>query len=283
MNRWLVALLSVCIFFNTAKTPAQDGKLERLREEVNKGPTDSHPSKSRDDCTYDDEDMGGSLIWFVAAIPFTGPHRLLDDNFHNDCAFLKYPYADHRPGSMLIVPQCQPLSEVFPDGASPRLQPWSFQLALEDSNDFSGLNRANGRLLVDTCTRFGLQTSWSYLNEQLCGCHDSLLLGEMNLVFRFAQSERMQMRTGLGARVLADAHDSTWGFNFLYGADLFPVKPVVLSGELEAGSLGSAGVFHARATMGLLYKRYEIYAGYDFLLIGSVGLQGPVLGFRLWF
>jgi hypothetical protein len=30
-------------------------------------------------------------------------------------------------------------------------------------------------------------------------------------------------------------------------------------------------------------RGWEVFTGYDFLRIGSVNLQGPLLGLRLWF
>jgi hypothetical protein len=31
------------------------------------------------------------------------------------------------------------------------------------------------------------------------------------------------------------------------------------------------------------HKRWETFGGYDFLRIGTVNLQGPMVGLRLWF
>jgi hypothetical protein len=187
------------------------------------------------------------------------------------------------------------------DGLSePRLQPrespeevagvrwWSARLDVDESNDFRGLNRVGGRLLLDTTTRFGLQTSWTWLHERLDAdgpgrAADDMVLGDVNGVYRFAQGERAEFRAGLGARILADGDHSHYGFNFTYGVDLFPVRPLILSATLDAGTLGSAGVFHARATAGVALSAFEVFAGYDYLRIGSVDLQGPVIGLRVWF
>jgi hypothetical protein len=110
-----------------------------------------------------------------------------------------------------------------------------------------------------------------------------MLLGDTNLTFRFAQTERMQMYAGLGFRMQTDRYDTRFGFNFLYGGDVFLSDPLVLSASLDVGNLSSDLVVHGRATVGLNYKRWEVFGGYDFLRIGSVNLQGPMLGLRLWF
>lgn len=107
--------------------------------------------------------------------------------------------------------------------------------------------------------------------------------GVANLTFRFAQNEWVQMHTGVGVRLLTDRSDTRAGVNFLYGMDVFPTKPLVFSSLVEGGTLDSAWVLHGRGTVGVLYRRYEWFGGYDFLRIGSVNLQGPVVGLRLWF
>src|SRR5262249_7010122 len=154
----------------------------------------------------------------------------------------------------------------------------------EDGNDFRGLNRLNGAFVLDTTTRFGLRTSWNWLDERRpCGCHDDMVLGDINLTYRFAQDERVQMYAGIGARILADPWRTNAGVTVLYGADFFPVRPVVVSPLVDGVNLGSAGVIHARGTVGYCFGRWEAFAGYDFLRIGSVNLQGPLAGLRLWF
>ncbi|MBL8795914.1 MAG: hypothetical protein JNM56_18575, partial [Planctomycetia bacterium] len=161
---------------------------------------------------------------------------------------------------------------------------WSGRVFVEESNDFDGLNRVNGQVLIESCSRFGFQAGWSYLREELdCGCHDELWLGDATLTFLFAQSDRVQLRTGLGCRWLTDGSDSDFGVNFLYGGDFYPAKPLVISTAIDLGNLGSAFVIHGRATAGIIWSRFELFGGYDWLRIGSADLHGPVLGVRLWF
>jgi hypothetical protein len=214
------------------------------------------------------------------AAPYVLPAKLLGDDYSEQGYFLPFPYADGKPGSLQIhFPEKEE-----PYGQEDPVQWWLARLAVEESNDFRSLNRVNGHLLLDTCLRLGVQTSWSYLTENLKGDrHDDMVLGDVNLVFRFAQNEYVQMRSGLGVRLSADSRESHAGFNFTYSADIYPVKPWVFSALIDAGTLGSAGVFHCRVTAGYQWRRCEIYAGYDYLLIGSTDLQGPVAGLRVSF
>jgi len=121
------------------------------------------------------------------------------------------------------------------------------------------------------------------IGSEAGGGTDDLVVGDVNLVYRFAQSELACLRSGLGFRMLADCHRSDFGFNFTYGGDVFPVRPLVLSGLVDLGNLGSAFVVHGRASAGVVYSGWEFFLGYDFLRIGTVNLQGPMLGVRLWF
>jgi len=127
-------------------------------------------------------------------------------------------------------------------------------------------------------------TTWSYYHERLsCGCHDETVIGDFNVILRFAQNEVAHMYSGLGFRTMLDRRGDAYGFNFTYGSEWFPLRPLVVGAQFDAGTLGSAAVIHTRATIGAVYRRYEIYGGYDFLRIGSVNLQGPMVGVRLWF
>jgi hypothetical protein len=115
------------------------------------------------------------------------------------------------------------------------------------------------------------------------GRHDQLWTGDCNVVFRFAQSPKLQMRSGLGFNWLSDRIGGEEGFNFTYSGDFFPADPWIMSGEIDWGTLGSAGLFHGRATVGVHYHRCEVYTGYDYLDIGDTQIDGLVAGLRVWY
>ena len=93
----------------------------------------------------------------------------------------------------------------------------------------------------------------------------------------------MTMRAGLGLNWLTDSSDTDLGFNFTYGGDLFPAKPWVISGEIDWGTLGHAGLFHGRTTVGICLRQVELFAGYDYFDVGDAQLDGFVSGLRLWY
>jgi hypothetical protein len=190
--------------------------------------------------------------------------------------FARHPFQAGLPGYMHSN---DPADKAW----RPPVYPTAIRLSVEDGNDFAGINRVGVQVLIETASRFGLQTSWNFFQEDLgTGRTDQLVLGDVNLVYRFAQNEWATMRSGIGFRVLAD-HDADFGFNFTYGGDFFPLRPLVLSTLVDLGNVGSAFVVHARGTVGAILGSWEIFAGYDFFRIGSVNLQGPLLGVRFWY
>jgi hypothetical protein len=227
----------------------------------------------------------GALGVLAVSSPFWVPVSL-DASYDVTGYFPGHPYA--LPGSgylFLDRDGGEPWNKQELDFSDPQyLKPWALRLALEDGNDFRGLNRLGGRLSLDTTWRVGLQSNWNYLHESLDrGGPDEAVLGDTELTFRLCQNDWLLIHIGAGLRTWTDAHDARFGFNFSYSADFFPCKPVIFSPSFDVGNLSSDLVLHGRATLGLIRGRWELYGGYDFLRIGSVNIQGPVAGVRLWF
>jgi hypothetical protein len=270
----------------------QEGRLQKVREEVRSPGTEKSDNREKTGSPSDDDEDGwgsifgevfGPAIGFAALAPFWGPHVLLGDDLHVDRFFLAHPYQAGYPG--YYAPDPAGSAEWTHDwGGIVHPKWWAVRLSVENGNDFDGLNRFNGHLLLDTTCRFGLLAEWNWYHERMhCGCTDDTVIGDVNLTYRFAQNEWAALRAGLGFRVLADRHENDWGVNFHYGGEVFPVRPFVLTGSGDIGSLGDAFVVHGRATAGVVCHGWEIFAGYDFLRIGAVNLQGPMVGLRWWF
>ena len=138
--------------------------------------------------------------------------------------------------------------------------------------------------MLESSIRFGIDTSFDYRRETIAsGIHDGLWTGDANIVFRFAQSQKLMMRSGLGVNWLSDQYGSDFGFNFTYGGDWFPTEPWVLSAEIDWGRLGRAELFHGRGTIGLNFRHWEIFTGYDFYHVGRAEVSGLVSGVRFWY
>jgi len=290
MFRIVAGLLILGVLWQANCAYGQEGSLGKIRDDV-KGKSDSADKRSKTDSdgrdkrsSADDDDCGGPFgFLFAAILGFLFPSDDADC-YQLNGYFPSYPYAKGQPGYMWIRREVGEDEEPKPQPDFSRARGWSGRVAIEESNDFDGINRASLRLLLETGSGLGVQTNWSYVHERLsCGCMDESALGDVNLTYLFIQDEHLQMRLGLGARIISDRQITDVGFNFTIGADVYPRKPFVLSTTFDGGTLGKAGVFRAQGSVGYIYKRWEIYLGYDYLRIGSTALQGPTLGLRLWF
>jgi hypothetical protein len=284
----LRALLIVACGFACAppKTSADDS-LGMLRDEARTPSSDEAPDeepapekkrkkKRRHDDDCDDgfhsvlgEAVVVALVFTVAA-PFWAPHSVLDEGFSVSGYFPRYPYADGAPGHMLLWPELD--YEHYT---------WSTRLSAEYA-DLGRQERVGGYALWEHTSRFGIEASAHHWTEQLGAGADDLWTGDVNAIFRFAQNEHVQMRTGLGVNWLADDAGSDLGFNFTYGGDVFPIRPLIFSADLDWGRLGHAGLFHFRATAGAALRSVEIYTGYDYFDVGQAQFDGWIAGVRFW-
>ena len=283
-------VMVVLVLLSLLPMAGAQGKLQRTREEPARQPSESAdradtPSSCADEGGFAElfAEPLGAVLGLTVAAPFVGPHALLGDSFERSALLPGHPYA--RPEGGFLEVGLRP--ENNHDGAlldPPFLKPWSLRLQLENGNDFDGLNRTGAHLFLDTASRFGVVTRWDHYRERLgCGCWDYTTLGDAHLTFRFAQSAAAQFHAGLGARWRFDRSDTSGGVSFLYGADFFPIDPLVVSTSIDLGNLDRQFVFRARASAGWQVGRCELLGGYDFLRFGSVNLQGPFVGLRLWF
>lgn len=203
----------------------------------------------------------------VAAVPYWVPIKFLGDDFSVIRDFTQFPYEDEF-GYMTL------------NGG----KRWSAQFSSDYATEFNDLDQIGGRLLVDTASRWGVDTEMKYFQETVPrAARDSLWLGDCNLTFRFAKSENMQWRTGLGFNWMDDPGRSDFGFNFTYGFDWFPRKPWVVSAEIDLGTLGHSSLFHFRGTVGAMFDRFEAYTGYEYYDFDNVQTNMLIGGVRIWF
>jgi len=265
------------------------GRLERIRiDENHSQPPDPEPASQSSNASSsaglsgDTADGVGMLAGLVLGAPFYIPMFLLNDRGDNKAEFPPHPYPGDYPGYLWMGRDPLALSEKAPEPPAD-LRCWSLRITADDANDFSGLNRSGVRVVLDTTSRLGLTSNWNWFQEVLQHGVDRTLLGDTNLTLRFTQDELIQFYAGFGARCQIDPQKDHWGFNLTYGCDLTAIRPLLVSTQVDAGNLGSAVVVHARGSLGVVWRHYEIMTGYDFLRIGSVNLQGPFLGVRFWF
>lgn len=283
------------------------GKLDQVREAVDHAPpvvpsapstSDKSSSDSDTSQPFDSSDTpvsqpsglpfmrtgpGDSLdkiLPFIVAAPLAIPNAIFDQGFNVDSRFSSYPYA-LSDTAYVLLDRPQHTTNWFErtDG-----QHYSVRASVEGGSDFDGLSRLGLRLFLDTDMRIGLKSDWDYFYERLpCGCHDQMWIGDFTPTLRFAQNEWLMMHAGAGLRLMIDRVSDRGGVNFFYGFDAFPIKPLHLFGSFEGGTLGHTDLWRLHGGVGVNWTHAELFAGYDFLRIGGVNLQGPMVGLRLWF
>ena len=323
MLRPLIFLLIAVVLpaLTAAQSTANDGHLETIRDDVrgrvNTGPPPAPPAsggqgnnRGRSGSAFrwgegpyweDDDSLTKFCIWVsfgAVTSPLWLPVAVTGDELESDCHFQRYPY-QVTPGS-IVRPGEPPgglagyatLADEL-DGSprwlrmglfEPQLRRWSGRVSAEYATEFADVDRIGGRLLLSTASRFGIDTEMNYLEERLAdGGRDWLWLGDGNLVFRFAQSNWSEWRTGVGLNWLDDRQQTDYGFNFTYGVDLYPRRPWVVSLDVDWGTLGRSSLFRARTTAGVVVWGLESYIGYEYLDIGRTQCNQLIGGVRLWF
>jgi hypothetical protein len=188
-----------------------------------------------------------------------------------DGYFARYPYADGYD-RFTMSEELVPVSSKL----------WSARLAFDYGDDFDRIDRWGGRFLWETRLGVGIDGEVNTYREKLATGDDSIRLGDFNVLYRIFETERTQWRIGVGANWLDD-HDTDLGLNFTLRTDWQPCWPVVMSGEVDWGTLGHATTFHGHVSAGVMVRQCEVFVGYDYRTIESVELEGPLVGLRWWF
>ena len=183
--------------------------------------------------------------------------------------FQPYPYFDPQFGRFCA------------DIDLPEYQPYARQLTTEWLVSDQQVDTLRTRLLLESINQFGVDTELAHLRQRPGG--NDFYLGDANVVYRLSQQVDSQFRVGVGVNYLADNSNWDTGFNFTYGGDIFLAKPLVLSADIDWGTLGSTNLFHVRSTFGIIHRHSELYAGYDYLSIGAPKQHSFVTGLRFWF
>lgn len=219
--------------------------------------------------------MTQAMFWAVLmglSLPWVGPHVLLEEDGVGTARFPVGPYAEGSDGYLLF------------DDEGPATKPWSGRVSLDTAYNFDDVSTLTGRLRLDTTYRVGIDAEWASLIERGPGTTDWLGRGDCNVVVRFAQSPRLQMHSGIGINWLADHDQADVGFNFTYGADFFPIDPVVSSATLDLGKIGDSSLIHFRGTIGVMVRPHlHVYTGYDLLNLEGNSIHSLLTGVEFWF
>jgi hypothetical protein len=240
----------------------------------------------RKGCADDGDEDGlwegiAALTLLAVSTPYWVPRRVVGDDAWAAGYFARYPY--HRDLDGFLATDLQQCTSECPWMLQEHYR-WLLRARAEYEGDLDDLSSIGGAVLWDTASRWGIDSEVHYRQENGPGnAWDDLWTGDCNVVVRFAQSTRLQLRSGLGFNWLSDRQGSDFGFNFTYRGDWFPCDPWIVSAEIDWGRLGHSTLFHGRATVGVHFHRLEIYTGYDLYDVGDASINALVSGLRLWY
>lgn len=265
--------------------PAHAGKLKQLRKETR---TNSSSSNSSGSDGYSDSGSGGGdpvLAFYVLTSPWWLPFYATGDAYGRTWAFAEHPYA-HSQGYAQFAGVSRPRNvgagrQLLGQSAALRLRAEGGVLTSDGPFD-SNLQRVTLGARLSTNFRLELGTEWTLWSEQLVGGMDQLWLGKLEATILFAQSERVQFRSGLGFRFLVDEEGTVPGMNFIYGMDIYPFNPLILSVQADIGNVGAALATQLRASAGILIHGVELFVAYDRLAVNDLVFGGPTVGIRSW-
>jgi len=304
---WLVAVAVLC-----AAGEARAGELDKASQNAHtqaSPSTSSTAGRSRGSGSRGGGGGGGScdakspdydpdqcretlkLVLEIFGFPFFLPYVLFESDGPDAPAgwsWMPYPWAGGAPGYYEPVggPN-EDLDYAVPPEARRIV---AYQLAVEGQPPLGGPGRGQLRFRLLTAYRMELDAAYgAFFDRNDSGGATAAATGNAHVTVRLAESEHVQFRTGAGLRHWGDAQGNVFGWDLLYGFDIFwgAHGPVTTSVELTGGSLGAGGVFEPRGTLGVMLGRAEIYAGYDAMWVFGGGpaayVGGPIAGVRAYF
>jgi hypothetical protein len=199
--------------------------------------------------------------------------------------YAAFPYASGTAGHVERVPW--PTGTPAVGAGSPPGRLFSGQASTESATAGKGVLRVGAHMRL-AYWRLAADGNLSYIVDR--GSNEAMYLGSGNVLIAPILRPRLTWWVGGGANYMMDArpndqgqHPTRYGYNLTSSVDVFPVRPLVLSGRMDVGKLGDAPVVAGRATAGLMMNRFEVYGGYQVQRIGQDALRGPMFGLRVWF
>lgn len=163
------------------------------------------------------------------------------------------------------------------------MAPLNVRFEVDYATDEADVDRTGFGFLINATGGLGVDSGLRIYREADGDFRDHIWLGDLNVVYELFPTEFVRTRAGLGINWLADKYGAECGLNLTLGTDLF-AGPIVLSGEVDLGTLGDADLFHGRLTAAVRPGEHlEWFAGYDFVDIGGTEIRGFVGGLRFRF
>jgi hypothetical protein len=281
---------------------AEDGKLQRAREQVRPPPSSqpastsstNHPSSStvRGDYHASDDGEWTLLSFFFGSGREAPAPAAAGDQYRGlRLGLLDYPYADGRRGWLVDDLPPPPPADPAKPASAPRARIDAGGAALRgDWSDCGDGLICYGFAAQASFVFLRCETEWQrYIEHPPAGGTDTLTIGSIGVGLNLHADDAITVLAGFGVCTFHDRYGDESGWYGKLGVELYPIQPLVISAEIHGGWI-RADEFDSetflgggRATAGLIWNRFEAYAGWQGTWIESVTLHGPVFGGRIWF
>jgi hypothetical protein len=236
----------------------------------------SSGSRWESDSSDDGDSFMALLMLYTVTSPWTVP-RAFDDR-----ALVGYaPHPFYRGAGVLRLAEGS-----NPETDAQGVRNVALAVDVESGYLIQGVVPAGIALRLALPHRFEIDTRVNLLTDILEIPSQLAALGTSHVSYRFAQGKRFDFRTGLGMRVFT-LDSVRLGVDVMYAVDSYIAENVALRIELHVGNLSQAFVGQARTTLGVMFGRTEVYAGYDHTSYiseaSTARLGGPIVGVRSWF
>ncbi|MBA3701039.1 MAG: hypothetical protein H0W78_19490 [Planctomycetes bacterium] len=272
------------------------GQLKRARDEVRPaGSSSSRPDHGSSHHHHHDDDGGGLFGFFFGSTSSNSPPTPVtysSSNGASDHEMLPYPYADGQSGFLIRKPPA-----MLPDPADPtklvpntkRTYPVGAVLRAEYTDGGDGLNRyAVAGQATFVLLRIEAE-GHRYIEHLDSGATDTLTLGTLGIAVALPAHDSITMLIGGGGSWYHDHYGNENGWYLKLGTEIFPIRPLVVSADVWGGFIRDdefddySFLGGGRATLGVIWNRFELYGGWQATWIESVTLDGPTGGIRVWF
>lgn len=306
MRSWAVCCLLACSIY-TSSASAGGGRLSAARREA-AGDDESSDTRRRSEPQRRSESADTTPLFLGALLAqpqrHHHHHHCDDDHHHHhhhheeseyDRAYYEviepppalyatYPYASPLgayilDAELLVASTAQANLDARLRADHTKAQPWAGQLML-DAGFLHGVAHSTFDARVHMPGRIGLAARNAFLYEP--SVRDYSILGAFDIGVRALQAHWLMVHLFAGVVWFGHAPDLFGGAEIGLSFDAFLGKPWVLSGRVGGGFAEDAAIPHARLQLGYLFGRVEVFAGYEYLQIGSIDLSTPFLGTRLW-
>ncbi len=282
MIRSMIYLLFVSTVLFPLSSNAQKGKLEKMEKETQEG-NSSNANNSGDNQnsnTYDDGNSFGELLLIdlgyaafrnVGGIlfKFRGEPPLLADIDNGGTLLSLHPYEDEKSGNYHRNPAFDPLlsrRELF----------LNYHI---EGNDIYGGNLEFRYRVVKS---FFAEVSYALYLEPIDGETDALHFYNISANYDRIRFTNWNLWWGVGLMGVNRTKNQT-GFSFQVGTEIYPVKPIGISGYFRIAQIGETTTSMAQFRLNLHVRRFVPYTGFQQLQIGGISIRSFILGGGIYF